>query len=164
MTAEEKIKELGIELPGPLEASPLAEHLWIKRSKDLLVLGGICPLRGSLPAVRGKVVRDMLHEDAYGAARLCALNALSLIKKELGSLDLVEDVISVTGYVAGDDDFYDQHMIMNGASHLLVDIFGEKGKHVCSPVGVNSLPFDSPVMIDMTVRIKDDIEKRRIAL
>lgn len=154
MMAEERIKELGLELPEPLGISPLAEHLWVKRSGSLLILGGICPLKGTMPSITGKVVRDMLHEDAYNAARLCALNALSLIKKEVGSLDLVEDVISVTGYVAGDDDFYDQHMIMNGVSHLLVDVFGEKGAHVCSPVGVNSLPFNVPVMIDMVVRVR----------
>ncbi len=153
-SAEERIKELGIELPKPLGPSPLAEHLWIKRSGRNLWLAGICPLEGSMPVITGKVVRDMLHEDAYNAARLCALNALSLIKREVGSLDLVEEIVSLTGYVAGDDDFYDQHMIMNGASHVLNDIFGEKGAHICSPVGVNSLPFNVPVMIDMVVRVK----------
>lgn len=153
-TMEKRLEELGITLPAPLGPSPLAEHATVKRAGDLLFISGVGPIENGKPAITGRLVRDMKHEDGYAAARLAALNILSMMQKELGSLDRIEEVVGLTGYVACDDDFYDQHMILNGASHLLNDVFGDKGCHVCTAVGVNALPFNVPVIVDAIVRIR----------
>lgn len=154
MTAD-RLKHLGIELPPPLAPSPLADHVMVKRSGDFLFLSGVGPIRDGRPAITGRLVSDMKHEDGYEAARLAALNLLSLIQKELGSLDRVAEVVKLVGYVACDDDFYDQHMILNGASHLLNELFGDRGAHVCTAVGCNVLPFHVPVVLDLVVRVSD---------
>lgn len=151
---EKKLEQLGIELPSPLAASPLADHIMAKQVGELLFLAGVGPIRSKMPAITGRLVRDMKHEAGYEAARLAALNLLSIVKKELGDLDRVEEIVKLTGYVACDNDFYDQQMILNGASHLFHEVFGEKGDHVCTAVGVNVLPFNVPVILDLVVRVK----------
>lgn len=150
---EKKLEELGITLPAPLGPSPLAEHVVARQSGELLFIGGIGPIKNNMPSITGRLVRDMKHEDGYAAARQSALNLLSVIKNELGDLDRVAEFVRLVGYVASDDDFYDQHMILNGASHLLNEVFGEKGSHVCTAVGVNVLPFNVPVILDAVVRV-----------
>lgn len=150
---EKKLESLGLMLPAPLGPSPLAEHVVVKRAGDLLFVGGIGPIKNKMPAVTGRLVRDMKHEDGYKAAHLAALNMLSVIKSEIGDLDRVAGFVRLTGYVASDGDFYDQHMILNGASHLFNEVFGEKGSHVCTAVGVNVLPFNVPVILDAVVQV-----------
>ena len=152
--AEEKLVQMGIELPEPPVPSPLADHVMVKRSGDYLFLSGMGPLRRGMPAITGRLVKDMKHEDGYEAARLAALNLLSLIRKELGSLDQVAEIVKLVGYVACDDDFYDQYMILNGACHLFHELFGDKGAHVCTAVGTHVLPFHMPVVLDLVVRVK----------
>ena len=156
MSAEKKIAVLGIELPEMPITSPLVDHLMVKKSGDLLFVAGVGPCRRGKPSYTGRLVTGMKHEAGYEAAREAAVNALALIRTELGDLDRVGEIVKVTGYVASDDDFYDQHMILNGASHLFKDVFGERGEHVCTAVGVNVLPFNVPVLLDMVVRIKTD--------
>lgn len=151
---EKRLVELGIQLPRPLGPSPLADHVVAKQAGDLLFLAGVGPIRNGMPAITGRLVRDMKHEAGYEAAREAALNVLGIIQKELGNLDRVEEFVKVVGYVACDEDFYDQHMILNGASHLFHEVFGEKGDHVCTAVGTNVLPFHVPIILDVIVRVR----------
>ncbi len=151
---EKRLEELGIELPPPLGPSPLADHVSAKRVGDLLFLAGVGPIQNGMPAITGRLVMDMRHEDGYNAARTAALNALSIMREELGDLDRVAELVKVVGYVACDGDFYDQHMILNGASHLFREVFGERGSHVVTAVGVNVLPFHVPVILDVTVQVR----------
>lgn len=150
---ENRLAQLGIELPAPLGPSPMAEYVTVKRAGDLLFVSGTGPIQNGMPAITGRLVRDMKHEDGYAAARLAALNILGIIRGELGDLDKVAEVVKLTGYVACDSDFYDQHMILNGASHLFCEVFGDKGSHACTAVGVNVLPFNVPVILDAVVRV-----------
>lgn len=159
--AEQKLQELGLTLPEPLSASPLAEHQVYKKSGDLIFLAGTGPILHKKPAFRGRLVwtvrrrEDRIkHEAGYEAARLAALNVISILKQHGVDLDRVE-ICKVTGYVAGDTDFYDQHMILNGASHLFNDVFGERGAHVVTAVGCSSLPFNVPVILDVVCRLAD---------
>ncbi len=151
---DKRLAELGIELPQPPISSPLAEYVTVKRKDDLLFLSGVWPSSNGSLWIKGRLVSDLKHETGYEAARIAGLNALSLIREALGSLDEVDEILKVVGYIASDDDFYDQHMILNGASHLFKDVFGDRGSHVCTPVGVNVLPFGVPVMLDIVVAVK----------
>lgn len=151
---KQRLESIGIHLPDPPSPSPLADHITVKRSGEFLFLAGMGPIHNGMPTITGRLVRDMKHEAGYEAARLAALNLLSVIQQELGSLDKVEEIVKLVGYVACDDDFYDQHMILNGASHLFNEVFGEKGAHVCTAIGTNVLPFNVPVILDLIVRVK----------
>lgn len=151
---ENRLQELGIQLPDAILPSPMSDYVALKQSGNLLFISGVGPIKNGMPSMTGKLVKDMRHEDGYEATRLAALNAISIIKKYVGDLDKVEQIIKVTCYVASEEDFYDQYMILNGASHLFNEIFGEKGSHAATVVGVNVLPFNLPVMLDAIVRIK----------
>lgn len=151
---EMKLEELGIHLPKPLSPSPLADHVMVKRVGDMLFLAGVGPIKNGMPSITGRLVKDMKHEAGYEAARDAALNVLSIIRAEIGDLDKVDEFVKVVGYVACDHDFYDQHMILNGASHLFNEVFGEKGRHVCTAIGTNVLPFNVPVILDVIVKVK----------
>ncbi|MBR4701056.1 MAG: RidA family protein [Oscillospiraceae bacterium] len=159
---EQKLLELGLSLPAPLGPSPLAEHLVFKQVDRWIFLSGTGPILEKKPAFRGRLVwtvrrREdrMKHEDGYEAARLAALNVISILKDHGVDLDRVE-IVKITGYVAGDPDFYDQHMILNGASHLFNDVFGQRGAHVVTAVGCSSLPFDVPVILDVVCRLPEE--------
>lgn len=154
MIIEKRLEELGITLPSPLAPSPLADHVVAKQSGGFVFVSGVGPIKNKMPILTGRLVRDMKHEAGYAAARAAALNVLSVLKEELGDLDRVEEIVRVTGYVACDPDFYDQHMILNGASHLFNEVFGEKGSHACTAVGVQVLPFNVPVILDVVVKAK----------
>lgn len=153
-TIEMKLEELGIQLPKPLGPSPLADHVMVKRVGDLLFLSGVGPIKNGMPSITGRLVKDMKHEAGYEAAREAALNVLSIIKGEIGDLDRVDEFVKMVGYVACDPDFYDQHMILNGASHLFNEVFGEKGSHACTAIGAHVLPFHVPVILDVIVKVK----------
>jgi enamine deaminase RidA (YjgF/YER057c/UK114 family) len=121
----------------------------------LLFTAGQLPLlEGRLPYA-GKVDQDVSVEEAKEAARLCTLNALAAVETEIGSLENVRRVVKVTGYVASATSFNDQPEVMNGASELLGEVFGEKGIHVRSAVGVAELPLDAPVEIELVVELAD---------
>ena len=143
---EQKLLELGLSLPAPLGPSPLAEHLVFKQVDRWIFLSGTGPILEKKPAFRGRLVwtvrrREdrMKHEDGYEAARLAALNVISILKDH-----------------GVDPDFYDQHMILNGASHLFNDVFGQRGAHVVTAVGCSSLPFDVPVILDVVCRLPEE--------
>ena len=150
MSVEEKLKALGLALPEA--PKPVAAYIPAKRAGDLVFVSGQIPLRDGKIAYRGKVGAQRTPEEGYEAARLCALNALAAVKALVGSLETVE-VLQVRGYVNCTPDFEGHPEVVNGASELLVELFGEQGKHARAAVGVPSLPRDATVEVEMVVRV-----------
>ena len=152
MSIEEKLKALGLELP-PAPA-PAANYVPYVLEGGQLFVAGQVPLGadGKLAYV-GKVGRDLDEQQGYQAARLCALNALAQINAALGSLDKVKRVLSIRGFVNCTDDFTNQPEVINGASDLLVEIFGDKGRHARAAVGTNALPRGVATEVEMLVAV-----------
>ncbi len=153
MNPENRVKELGLELPQP--AAPAGAYVKAVRTGALLFLSGHGPHRDGVVAYRGKVGRDLSLEEGYAAARLTMLNCLSTIRTELGSLDRVRRVVKVLGFVNSAPGFFDQPKVINGGSELLVEVFGDSGKHARSAVGIAELPGNIAVEIEMIVEIAD---------
>lgn len=145
---EEKLSSLGISLPIPPE--PAGSYLPVVLFGNLAFVAGQIPTEGKQVKFRGKVESVAMGQEA---ARLCTINALAQLKSSLGSLNGIKRVIKVTGFVNSDSSFTDHAKVLNGASDLLVAIFGEKGKHVRAAVGVSSLPLDSAVEIEFIVEV-----------
>ncbi|MDR3665275.1 MAG: RidA family protein [Ignavibacteriaceae bacterium] len=149
---EAKIKELGYILPEP--AKPLAAYIpAIKIDKMIYTAGQLPSVNGQLK-YKGKVGYNVSEEEGQKAAELSVLNCLSVIKSVCGDLDQIEQVIKVTVFVNSSDGFTNQPKVANGASELLLKIFGNAGKHVRSAVGVNELPIDAALEIEMVVKLK----------
>lgn len=149
---EAKLKELGITLPDPLK--PVANYIPIIKVQDLLLTSGMLPFKEGKLAFTGKMgEKNNTIENGYEASRLAALNSLSLLKESLGSLSKIKKVIKVTGYVNSSNGFTDQPKVVNGASDILVSIFGENGKHVRSAIGVAELPLNALVEIEFIYQI-----------
>ena len=149
---EERLAELGLILP-PV-AAPVAAYVPVVRSGNLVLTSGQLPLvDGALPAT-GKVGAEVSAEDAYGYARTCALNAIAAVKSIVADLDTVT-VVKVVGFVASAPDFTGQPGVINGASELLANAFGDKGAHARSAVGVAVLPLDAPVEVEIMVSVDD---------
>jgi len=145
---DEKIASLGINLPVPPE--PAGSYVPVILTNNLAFVAGQIPTEGKQVKFRGKVDSTAIGQEA---ARLCTINALAQLKSNLGSLDKIKRIVKVTGFVNCDPSFIDHAKVINGASDLLVDIFGEKGKHARAAVGVNSLPLDSAVEIEFIVEV-----------
>jgi enamine deaminase RidA (YjgF/YER057c/UK114 family) len=153
MEIEKKLKELGYELPNP--PTPAANYIGCVRVGNLLFIGGnIGRINGALK-YRGKVGASVTLEQAYEAARNCALNHLATIKAALGDLDKVERIVKVLSYVNVAPGFTDMPKVANGESDLLVQLWGERGQHTRAAVGVASLSQDAPVENEITVQAKD---------
>ncbi len=148
----ERLAELGIELP-PVVA-PVAAYVPAVAAGNLVFTAGQLPMvAGVLPAT-GKVGDGhglVPVADAHGYARICALNALAAIQAEIGSLDRITRIVKVTGFVASDPSFFNQAAVVNGASEVLGEIFGDLAKHARSSVGMAVLPLDSPVEVELIV-------------
>lgn len=152
MKTEARLDELGIELPSP--QAPAANYVPAVRTGNLLYLAGVGPAKrddGSSPI--GKVGAELTSEEGYEAARLVCLNIISRLKAELGDLDRVVRVVKLLGMVNATEDFGEHPAVINGCSDLLVEVFGERGKHARSAVGMQSLPFGIPVEIEAIVEI-----------
>ncbi len=149
---EDKIKELGCILPET--PKPLAAYIPAIKTGDYVYTSGQVPFAEGELKYAGKIGFDLSIEEGQKAAELCALNALSAIKSVIGDLNKIEQIIKVTVFVNSADAFTDQPKVANGASEFLGKIFGEAGKHVRSAVGVNELPVDSAVEIEMIVKVK----------
>jgi len=146
-----RLAELGLALPAV--AVPLAAYVPAVRIGDLVHTSGQLPtVEGRLTAT-GKVGIAVSPEDAAGCARLAALNGLAAVAAEVGDLDAVARVVRVVVYVASGPDFTDQAQVANGASELLGDLFGPRGRHARSAVGVAVLPLDSPVEVELVVEV-----------
>jgi enamine deaminase RidA (YjgF/YER057c/UK114 family) len=155
MTREDQLAKLGLALPDL--PSPGGNYLSAKRVGPILYLAGVIS-SNSAGVMTGTVGLDRSVADGYSAARSCALTQLAVIKRELGSLEPVVEVISVNGYVNSVSGFEDSPAVINGASDLLVLVFGEAGKHVRAAVGVNALPRNAIVEVQMAVRLEEQSE------
>lgn len=151
--AEAKLKEKGIVLTIP--SKPVANYVNAVRVGNLLYLSGKGPTHADGTHITGKVGKDLTIEQGYEAAKLVAINHLAVLKAELGDLNKVKRIVKVLGMVNCTDDFKDQPKVINGYSDLMVDIFGEKGKHARSAVGMGSLPMNIAVEVEVIVEIED---------
>jgi enamine deaminase RidA (YjgF/YER057c/UK114 family) len=153
MEIENKLKALGIELPNP--PTPAANYIGYVRVGNLLFIGGnIGRINGAIK-YRGKVGAEINVEQAYDAARNCGLNHLAIMKSALGDLDKVARIVKVIGYVNVAPGFIDMPRVVNGESDLLVEVFGENGRHTRAAIGVASLSQDAPVENEITVQVYD---------
>lgn len=148
-----RLEHLGIELPI------IKEHgkglMMIREDEKLLYCSGSGPLDSNgIPVITGKLGKELTIKEGYEAARLCGLNTLSQLEKYLGGLERIDKIIKVYGLVASDTDFFDQPKVIHGFSDLMVDIFGENGRHARTAIGTNVLPMNIPVEVEMIVRIK----------
>jgi enamine deaminase RidA (YjgF/YER057c/UK114 family) len=150
--AEDRLREKGLELP--IKSAPLAQYVSAVRTGNLVFLAGHGPTRDGKSAYTGKVGQDLDLEMAYQAAQLVALNLLASLREEIGDLDRVKRVVKLLGMVNCTPDFKEQPEVMNGASDLLVHVFGERGRHARSAVGMGSLPRGIPVEIEMIVEVE----------
>ena len=149
---EDRLKNLGMVLPEvPV---PLAAYVPAKKIGQVIFTAGQLPLFKGELICKGLLGQDVDVEQAYQAARICTLNALAAIKGVVKDLDQIVQVVRVVGYVASTSTFTQQPVIVNGASELLLEIFGEVGKHARSAVGVASLPLNASVEIELTVEVK----------
>lgn len=150
----ERLKELGILLPKTLK-NPDFSFLPARQSGNLVYISGQdCRVRGEL-IYKGKLGRDLTIEQGQEAARQCIINSLGVLETHIGNLNNVSKIVKVLGFVNSAPGFVDQPYVMNGASRLLEEIFGEDGKHSRSAIGANELPFDTPVEIEMIVEVNE---------
>jgi enamine deaminase RidA (YjgF/YER057c/UK114 family) len=148
----DKIHSLGLALP-PVP-TPLAAYVNCVRSGKLLFLSGGLPIDGDCKII-GKVPSTVSIEEAQVGARIIILNRLAVIREEIGSLDKVKQIVSLTGFVNSDADFYGHPQVINGASELLVEIFGDKGRHSRTALGAAALPLNVAVEINLIVEVED---------
>jgi enamine deaminase RidA (YjgF/YER057c/UK114 family) len=151
--AETRLKEKGIVLNTP--GKPVANYVNAVRVGNLLYLAGKGPTKPDGSNITGKVGKDLTIEQGYEAARLTALNHLAVLKAELGSLNKVKRIVKVLGMVNCTEDFKDQPKVINGYSDLMVEIFGDKGKHARSAVGMYALPMNIAVEVEVIVEVED---------
>ncbi|MBI3966678.1 MAG: RidA family protein [Chloroflexi bacterium] len=152
MGVEDKLRELGLTLPQPPPA--VANYVGAVKVGNLLFVSGHGPVRDGKMASRGKVGKDLTLEQGYEAAELVALNCLASAKAAIGSLDRVKRVVKLLGMVNSAEGFVDQPKVINGASDLLVKIFGDAGRHARSAVGLYELPFGIPVEIELILEVE----------
>ncbi len=152
MGVEEKLKELGVELPSA--ATPMANYVPAVRSGNLVFLSGHGPVEKDR-IIRGKVGRDLTVEEGYEAARVTAIGLIGTLKSVVGDLEKVRRIVKLLGMVNCGPDFTEQPQVVNGASDLMVAVFGEKGRHARSAVGMNALPVDIAVEIEMIAEVED---------
>jgi len=151
--AEKRLKELGIELiPEDLTGNILK----LRRDENILYLSGNhCRTKEGELIYEGKLGQEVTQEQGYEAARQVGINQLSVLKDYLGNLDRIDKILKVKGYVASDPDFHNQPEVMYGFTDLMVEVFGKKGLHARSAIGVPVLPRNMPVEVEMIVKIRD---------
>jgi enamine deaminase RidA (YjgF/YER057c/UK114 family) len=152
-TPEERLTQLGLTLPAV--PAPAANYVNAVRTGNLMFLAGKGPIKPDGKFMTGKIGEDLSIEQGYEAARLTALAQLAVLKSELGDLSKVKRIVKVLGMVNCTPYFIDQPKVMNGYSDLMVEVFGEKGKHARSAVGMCSLPFNIAVEVEMIVEVED---------
>lgn len=153
MQIENRLKDMGIELPAA--ATPVANYVPAVRSGNLIFLSGHGPKDEAGALITGKVGTDLTAEQGYQAARRVGIGLLGSLKAEIGDLDKVKRVVKLLGLVNCPPEFADQPKVINGASDFLVEVFGEKGKHARSAVGMNALPMNIAVEIEMIVEVEN---------
>lgn len=148
----QRLSQLGIKLPNT--AVPAGSYVPYVLEKNLLWISGQVPFWNGKVKYCGKVISDVSMDDAIMAARLCGLNILAQIKTALGDLNRVEQIIKLSGFVNSSSDFTDHPVVINGASDLMVDVFGELGRHTRVAIGASSLPLNSTTEVDALVRVR----------
>jgi enamine deaminase RidA (YjgF/YER057c/UK114 family) len=151
MAVEDRLRALGLELPPA--PKPVASYVPAVRSGNLLFLSGILPMKDGKPAWTGKIGRELTVEQGEEAARLACLNALAVVKAEIGSLDAVTRIVRLGGHVASAEGFTRQPAVVNGASDLLVAIFGDAGRHARLALGAFELPLGAAIELELIVEI-----------
>jgi enamine deaminase RidA (YjgF/YER057c/UK114 family) len=151
---EAKLEALGLTLPAP--PAPVANYVRAVQVGNLVFLSGHGPTRDGKQVYQGKVGAERTIEEGYEAAKLVMLNCLASLKEAIGDLDRVERIVKLLGMVNCTEDFGDQPKVINGASDLLVELFGEKGRHARSAVGMQALPMQITVEIEMIVQVAVD--------
>jgi enamine deaminase RidA (YjgF/YER057c/UK114 family) len=149
---DKKLKDLGITLMQP--SKPIANYVKAVRTGNLVFLSGHGPVRADGTYVTGKVGKELTIEEGYDAAKLTAVGLLSTLKAEIGDFNKVKRVVKVLGMVNCPAEFTDHPKVINGCSDLLVAVFGDKGKHARSAVGMNSLPMNTSVEIEIIVEVE----------
>jgi len=149
---EEKLKQLGITLPNP--PTPSGSYIPAIKTGNLLFISGQIPMKEGKVLFTGKVTDENI-ETAQKSAKMCAINLLSQIKREIGSLDKVTKIVRLSGFVNSDVEFYQHPKVINAASDLFFEIFGDKGKHSRIAVGVACLPLNSMTEIDAIVEFSE---------
>ncbi len=151
MDYEARLKDLGIELPGP--PKPVATYIPAVQVGELLFLSGVLPFRDGQLTCVGKLGRNLSVEQGMEAARVALLNALAIVRQELGTLDRVTRIVRMVGHVASAEGFVQHPMVINGASDLLVRIFGEAGRHARVALGAAELPLNAPIELELIVQV-----------
>jgi len=146
-----RLEELGIELPHPV--APIANYVGFVRTGNLLFLSGQLCLVDGVPVAKGKLGAQVTMEAGQAAARICAINLLSQVRIALGDLDKVVRVVRLGGFISSAPDFFGASAVMNGASDLMLAVFGDKGRHARSAIGVPVLPADAAVEIEATFEV-----------
>ncbi|MHB8158797.1 MAG: RidA family protein [Desulfocucumaceae bacterium] len=149
---EDKLKEMGISLPDV--PKPLASYVPAVKVEGYIYTSGQIPFVDGDLKYKGRVGGDLTEADGYEAAKICAINCLSAVKGLTGSLDSIERIVKVTGFVNSASGFSGQPKVINGASDLLGEVFGEAGRHARSAVGVSELPLNAAVEIEIIVKLK----------
>lgn len=152
--AEQILKEKGIVLTTP--SSPVANYVNAVRSGNLLFLAGKGPTKADGTQITGKLGKELTVEQGYEAARVVAINHLAVLKATLGDLNKVKRIVKVLGMVNSESNFTDHPKVINGYSDLMVEIFGEKGKHARSAVGMGSLPGNIAVEVEVIVEVEGE--------
>jgi enamine deaminase RidA (YjgF/YER057c/UK114 family) len=150
-TPEERLADLGLSVPEV--AKPVAAYVPALRSGNHVFTSGQLPMRDGELMLTGKVGGEVTQEEAVECGRQCALNALAAVRAEVGELSAVKRIVKVVAFVASTPDFTGQPLVANGVSELLGEVFGESGRHARSAVGVNVLPLDSPVEVELVVEV-----------
>ncbi|HXV69593.1 MAG TPA: RidA family protein [Nitrospira sp.] len=151
MGYEQRLRELGVELPPP--PKPMATYVPAVKAGDLLFLSGVLPSRDGQLVVTGKLGDSLSVEQGMEAARVAVLNALAIIRSETGSLDRVKHIVKMVGHIASAPGFVEQPQVLNGASDLLIAVFGDAGRHARVAVGSAELPRGAPVEIELIAHI-----------
>ncbi len=149
---EQRLKELNLELPDA--PKPVAAYIPAKQTGKLVFTAGQLPMVNGELISKGLLGQDVEIDEANKAARICTLNALAAIKGVIGDLDRIKQIVRVVGYVASVPTFTQQPAVVNGASELLLEVFGENGKHARSAVGMAVLPLNASVEIELTVEVE----------
>ena len=152
MEIEARLKELGLSLPDP--PKPVGAYLTARQAGELLFLSGTTCYSSEGLLFKGRLGKDLTVSEGYAASRQTMLNLLSVAKAALGDLDRVQAVVKLNGYVNSDPDFDRQPEVINGASDLLEQVFGERGRHARTSIGVNVLPGNIPVEIEMVLQVR----------
>jgi enamine deaminase RidA (YjgF/YER057c/UK114 family) len=159
-TPEARLLALGLTLPTP--STPIGTYSPYRRAGDVLFLSGVSPRLADNSVVRGRVGESISVESAYSAARLCGMTLLANIQAALGSLDAVEAVLKVTGFVAATLEFEQHPKIIDGCADLFVEVFGEAGRSARSAVGVAGLPRGIPVEVEAIVLVRPGLDTRAV--